>query len=308
VTSVSTSGGRVPPGRRRPIPWFKYLAIAPLLLTFVALVAVPVGQLVWMSFGHVRMVAGDFQWAFAGLENFERMLRDETFAISLGNSAVFIFWTVLLTMVLGTVLALATDRLVRGQQFAQNLMIWPAIIAPVVISVVWLLILSPQIGLLNRILISIGIEPQTWLGESFGAMASVIILDTWHWTPIVFLFVYTAVRGIDSSVLEAARVDGASYLRQVKDIILPLVTPALIGAAAIRLIMGVKAFDEMYLLTFGGPGTATTVITIYLRAVFFDSFEYGYGAALSVTVVLLVLLILALGIVYRSVRRRFSNV
>ena len=94
----------------------------------------------------------------------------------------------------------------------------------------------------------------------------------------------------------------------MKDIILPLVTPALIGAAAIRLIMGVKAFDEMYLLTFGGPGTATTVITIYLRAVFFDSFEYGYGAALSVTVVLLVLLILALGIVYRSVRRRFSNV
>ena len=139
------------------------------------------------------------------------------------------------------------------------------------------------------------------------AMASIIVLDVWHWTPIVFLFVYTAVRGLDQSVLEAARVDGATYLRQVRDIILPLIAPALVGAAAIRLIMGVKAFDEMYLLTFGGPGTATTVITIYLRAVFFDSFDYGYGSALSVTVVLLVAFVLVLALVYRSVRRRFSN-
>ncbi|QOD93369.1 MULTISPECIES: sugar ABC transporter permease [Microcella] len=267
----------------------------------------PVGQLVWMSFGDVRLVAGDFQWRPVGFENFIRMFGDETFAISLRNSSVFIFWTVALTMVLGTVLALATDRLVRSQQTVQNVLIWPAIVAPVVVSVVWLLILSPQIGLLNRILITFGIEPQAWLGESFGAMASIIVLDVWHWTPIVFLFVYTAVRGLDQSVLEAARVDGATYLRQVRDIILPLIAPALVGAAAIRLIMGVKAFDEMYLLTFGGPGTATTVITIYLRAVFFDSFDYGYGSALSVTVVLLVAFVLVLALVYRSVRRRFSN-
>ena len=170
------------------------------------------------------------------------------------------------------------------QRVAQNVLIWPAVVAPVVISVVWLLILSPQIGLLNRILVSFGLDPQTWLGESFGAMASIIVLDTWHWTPIVFLFVYTALRGIDAEILEAARMDGASYLRQIRDIILPLIAPALAGAAALRLVMGVKAFDEMYLLTFGGPGTATTVITIYLRAVFFDSFDYGYGAALSVTI------------------------
>ncbi len=308
MTLVATArGGRSRTGRRRPVPLFKFLSIAPLIVITLALVAVPVGQLVWMSFGDVRLVGGDFQWRAVGFDNFIRMFGDETFAISLRNSAVFIFWTVALTMVLGTLLALATDRLARSQQAAQNVLIWPAIIAPVVVSVVWLLILSPQIGLLNRILITLGIEPQTWLGESFGAMASIIVLDVWHWTPIVFLFVYTAMRGLDQSVLEAARVDGATYLREVRDIVLPLIAPALLGAAAIRLIMGVKAFDEMYLLTFGGPGTATTVITIYLRAVFFDSFDYGYGSALSVTVVLLVALVLALTVVYRSVRRRFSH-
>lgn len=308
MTTVSAGrGGRVQPGRRTVIPWFKYLSVAPLALIFVGLIAYPVIQLVWMSLGDVRLVAGDFRWRFAGLDNFARMLGDDIFATSLRNSAVFIFWTLLLTMVLGTVLALATDRVVRMQRIAQNVLIWPAVVAPVVISVVWLLILSPQIGLLNRILISFGLDPQTWLGESFGAMASIIALDTWHWTPIVFLFVYTALRGIDAEILEAARMDGASYLRQVRNIILPLIAPALAGAAALRLVMGVKAFDEMYLLTFGGPGTATTVITIYLRAVFFDSFDYGYGAALSVTVVALVLVVLLLIVAYRSLRARFSH-
>ncbi|TDE11223.1 carbohydrate ABC transporter permease [Jiangella asiatica] len=292
---------------RRPFPWFKYLSVAPLAAVFAGLVAYPVGLLVWMAFGRVRLVAGEFQWESVGLDNFIRMLDDETFVVSLRNSAVFITATVLLTLVLGIVLALATDRVVTAQRFAQNLIIWPAIVAPVVISVVWLLILSPQIGLLNRVLVSLGADPQAWLGDNIGAMASIIVVDVWHWTPIVFLFVYTALRGIDTSVLEAASVDGASYLRQVRHIILPLLTPAIAGAAAIRLIMGVKAFDEMYLLTFGGPGTATTVITIYLRSVFFDSFEYGYGAALSITVVALVLAVLLLSFAVRSLIRRTSR-
>jgi multiple sugar transport system permease protein len=96
-------------------------------------------------------------------------------------------------------------------------------------------------------------------------------------------------------------------VRRVRSILIPLIAPAILGAIAIRIIMGVKAFDEMYLLTFGGPGTATTVITIYLRSVFFDSFEYGYGAALSVTVVLLVVGVLALAVIVRSIVRRFAR-
>lgn len=310
----STAGGRDVHGakahathRRRPFPWFKYLSVLPLLLFFLALVAFPIGQLVWMSFGRVRLVAGNFIWRWVGLDNFDEMISDHVFGISLWNSLVFITSTVILTLVLGVVLALATDRLVRGQQLAQNIIIWPAIVAPVVISVIWLLILSPQIGLLNRVLISLGIGPQAWLGDQFGAMASVIVLDVWHWTPIVFLFVYTALRGLDPEVLEAASVDGANYMQRVRFVVLPQLAPAILGAAAVRIVMGVKVFDEMYLLTFGGPGTATTVISIYIRSVFFDAFNYGYGAALSVTVVLLVLLALVLGLVLRAMIRRVSR-
>lgn len=299
--------GRPSPTRRRPIAWFKYLSVLPLGLFFIGLVAYPVGQLVWMSFGDVRLVAGEFLWRFIGLENFERMMGDERFGHSLQVSLIFITFTVSLTIVLGVLLALATDRIVRTQQWIQNLLIWPAIIAPVVISVIWLLILSPQIGLLNKVFVSIGLTPQTWLGEPVGAMASIILVDVWHWTPIVFLFVYTALRGIDPAIVEAASVDGASYARTVRHIILPLLTPAILGVAGIRVVMGVKAFDEMYLLTFGGPGDATTVITIYLRSVFFEAFQYGYGAALSVTVVLLVVIIIGLAFTFQTLLRRFSR-
>jgi len=281
--------------------------VTPLILFFLGLVAYPVGQLVWLSFGDVRLVAGDLLWRFVGFDNFARMLDDQTFARSLQNSLIFISFTVVITVVLGVMLALFTDRLVRGQQWVQNVLIWPAIIAPVVISVIWLLVLSPQIGLLNKLLVSVGLTPQTWLGEPVGAMASIIVVDVWHWTPIVFLFVYTALRGIDPAVLEAASVDGASYARTVRHIILPLLTPAILGVAGIRVVMGVKAFDEMYLLTFGGPGEATTVITIYLREVFFEAFRYGYGAALSVTVVLLVVALIGMAFGVQRLTRKASR-
>lgn len=288
--------------RRRPSA-FKVLSLLPLVLVLVALVGYPVGQLVWLSFGDVRLAGGDLLWDFVALDNYARMLDDETFRTSLYNSLVFIVFSVALTLVLGIALALATDRLVRGQQLVQNLLLWPAVLAPVVISVSWLLVLSPQVGLLNEVLRSVGISPQAWLGEPVGAMASVVVVDVWHWTPIVFLLIYTALRALDPSVLEAASIDGASYAATVRHIVLPLLTPAIIGAVAIRVLMGVKVFDEMYLLTFGGPGTATTVISIYLRSVFFESFRYGYGAALSITVELLVLGVMFALILLRRVLR-----
>lgn len=310
LSRTSVEAGRARPASARgkkPFPWFKYLSIAPLFLFFIVLILFPVGQLIWMAFGNVKMAAGKLNWEFAGFDNFARMFDDEIFARSLENSVVFIFFTVVLTLVFGIGLALMTDRLVRGQQLAQNVIIWPAIIAPVVISVVWLLILSPQIGLLNKILVSIGVSPQTWLGDQTGAMVSIILVDVWHWTPIVFLFVYTSLRGLDSSVIEAANVDGASYTQALRHVIFPLLVPTIVGATAIRIVMGVKAFDEMYLLTFGGPGNATTVITIYLKSVFFESFQYGYGAALSLVVVLLVVLVLVLMFAAQAGIRRLTR-
>ncbi|NED99493.1 carbohydrate ABC transporter permease [Phytoactinopolyspora halotolerans] len=289
---------------RRPVPWFKYLSVAPLVILLLAFVGYPVYELVKTSLGTVRLEQGQFLWEFSGFDNFSRVFTDDLFLTSLKNSLIFILATVALTLLFGIALALIVDRATgRLQRVAQNILIWPAIVAPVVVSVVWLLILSPQIGLLNRVLDSLGLPEQGWLGQPVGAMASVIAVDVWHWTPIVFLLVYTALRAIDSSLLEAARVDGATYWQTLRSITLPILTPAIIGAAVIRIIMGVKVFDEMYLLTFGGPGTATTVISIYIRSVFFEDFNFGYGAALSVTVVVLVMAVFLVAVGVRRMTR-----
>jgi multiple sugar transport system permease protein len=296
VTAAAVGGMR--PARtatRRRVHWFKYLAVAPFVLVVAGFVAYPVFELVRTALGDVKLRAGQFLWRFAGLQNFRAMLDDPIFLVSLKNSAIFIVLTVLLTLLFGVLLALLVDRAAgRLQRVAQNVLIWPAIVAPVVVSVVWLLILSPQIGLLNKLLDSVGLADQGWLGDPVGAMLSVVAVDVWHWTPIVFLLVYTALRAIDPALTEAARIDGAGYWQVLRSVILPLLAPAIAGAAAIRVVMGVKVFDEMYLLTFGGPGTATTVISLYIRQVFFDSFRLGYGAAISVAVVVMVIVLFAL--------------
>lgn len=125
-------------------------------------------------------------------------------------------------------------------------------------------------------------------------MAAIILVDVWHWTPLVFILVFTAVQGVDVSLLDAARVDGASDRQVYRHVVLPLLVPAIAVASFIRLTMGAKAFDEMYVLTKGGPGDATMLISLYIRNVFFDQLQLGYGAAVSIVVVVAALAVVGL--------------
>ncbi|MFE2771929.1 carbohydrate ABC transporter permease [Microbacterium resistens] len=292
---------------RRPFPWFKYLTLAPLVVLTLAFIAYPLFELVKTSLGEVRMTGQELTWTFVGLDNFAAMFQDEIFPVSVLNSVVFIVAAVTLTMVLGVTLAFVTDRVVRGRAFFQNIIIWPAVLAPVVISVLWLLILSPQLGLINKVLGLLGLPAQTWLGDPAGAMASIVFVDVWHWTPLVYLLIYTSLRAIDGSIIEAASVDGAGYGTTVRTVLLPMLAPAIIGVTAVRVIMGVKVFDEMYLLTYGGPGISTTVISLYIRTVFFDRVDFGYGSALSVTIIVAVLSVLVLVVAGRSYLARIRS-
>lgn len=292
---------------RRSFPWFKYLTLAPLVLLSLAFVAYPLFELVKTALGEVHLRGTELSWTFVGLDNFAKMWDDAVFPVTVMNSVVFIVFSVALSVFFGVTLAFTTDRLVRGQTLFQNLLIWPAVLAPVVISVLWLLILSPQLGLINKVAGVFGLPGQTLLGDPLGAMASVIFVDVWHWTPVVYLLVYTALRAIDSSIVEAAAVDGASYLTTVRRILLPLLAPAIAGVTIVRVIMGVKVFDEMYLLTYGGPGYSTTVISLYIRTVFFDRLDFGYGSALSITIIVVVLAALVLAVSARSFIARIRS-
>ena len=153
---------------------FKYLSVFPLVLFMAVFLGLPLVQLVIMAFSDVTLRAGSFSVDFIGLENFRRMLGDDLFANSLRVTFFFTFGAVGLTLLFGTVLAIAVDGLTRHSAWIRNVLIWPAIVTPVVISVIWLLMLSPQIGVINKILEALSLEKQTWLGEQTPALLAVI--------------------------------------------------------------------------------------------------------------------------------------
>lgn len=311
MTALHERTQRVTPTTRRPrrhptrLPSpFKVLAIAPFALFMVVFGIYPVFQLFRMAVSEVGLEQGGFTFEFTDGQNLSRILADENTVPVLLATLVFTLGAVVLTVVLGTAMAVLLDRASFFQHFARRVLIWPTVIAPVVVSVIWLLILSPTIGVLNTLLTAIGLPAQGWLGQPVGAMASILLVDVWHWTPLVFLLVYTSLQSMDREVFEAASVDGAGEWQTIWRIVLPMNRPAILAAAAVRLVMSVKAFDEMYLLTHGGPGNATNLISLHIRTIFFDQLQLGYGAALGLAVIFVYA---AVGIVFalsRLVTRR----
>lgn len=270
---------------------FAAIALAPFLAFLAVFALYPLGELVRLAFSETQVEEGQFISSPSGIANFEEVWADPTTQQSILVTLLFICLTVVGTVSLGTTLALLVDRAGWSRTLARNVFVWPAVVAPVVVSLMWLLVLSPTVGGLNKFLINMGLPSQSWLNSETGAFLSVSLVDIWHWTPIVFLFVYAALQGVPREILEAARVDGANEWQVTMRVILPMLTPAILVVTLVRLVSSIKAFDEMYLLTRGGPNGATNIVSLHIRTLFFDQLEFGPAAALSVSVVAAVLAI-----------------
>lgn len=291
-----------PPQRRRArkATPFTLLAVLPFLLFGLVFAVYPMSQVVRMALSDVQISSGQFEWTFTGAENLAKVLGAGVSWEVIGNTVVFVVASVLVSIVLGLALALLVDRAITLLPLARNVLIWPAVIAPVVVSLMWLLILSPTAGGLNKLLRTLSLPEQGWLGDGGSAMAAVVVVDVWHWTPVVFLFFYTALKAIDASTLEAARMDGANEREIVRYIILPALRPTVMAVALVRIIMGVKVFDEMYLLTQGGPDGATTLVSQHIKSLFFDSLRLGEAASYSLVVVFATAIVLGVVLFVRS--------
>ncbi|MDK1374086.1 MULTISPECIES: sugar ABC transporter permease [unclassified Sinorhizobium] len=288
-------------GRRSS--FFAKAATIPFLILIVGFGGYSWAQVVVMAFSHLRIESGNFVWTPAGLDNFRDILTNEVALYSLAVTTIFVVATVALSVVFGLVMALLVQRSQRLNRISQVVLLWPAIVAPVVVSLIWLLILSPNIGVLNKLLDTVMLPTQDWLGTEVGAIVAIIIVDVWHWTPVAFLMLYTALCAVDEEAVEAARCDGANEWQVIRYIKIPMLMPAILGTIFIRAVMGVKAFDEMYLLTAGGPNSATTLVSLHIRDVFFDQLNYGYGSAFSVLIVALMSLIIGVALVVQRLRR-----
>jgi multiple sugar transport system permease protein len=265
---------------------FQYWALAPALLLLLCLTLYPMLSILRMAFSTIDFAQGQFLWTFTGLQNWRTFLEDWLFRVALRNTILFVVAAVTVEMLLGLALALLACQIQMGKSIYRTIMVLPILVPAVAIGCMWRLMYNYDFGIFNRLLVALGARPLAWLADPRLAMPSVILVDIWHWVPFVFLILLAGLEALPVEVLEAANVDGASGWQRLRLVILPMVGPTLSVVLLFRTIFAFKVFDEIFLLTSGGPGTATEVVSLYIYKVFFAENRLGYGALLAVLTIL----------------------
>jgi multiple sugar transport system permease protein len=280
-----------------------YVFIAPaVLITSIALVY-PVLQSIWLSFHEWSIGTPPDQTRFVGLENYRWLLADRAFWTSVGVTLVFAGAVVLCETVLGVGLALALDRELRGMSIIRTIFILPMMVAPIVVGLIWRFLYNEQFGPLNQVLTGLGLPAVSWLSSPDLALVSVIIADIWQWTPFIFILSLAALQSLPSSAIEAARIDGASPWQAIVFIKLPLMMPVIVVAALLRLIDAFKVLEVIYILTEGGPGLSTEILSLHIYKTAFVSQQLGRASALSNLLLVMVMAITLALVAVNHLRR-----
>ncbi len=224
-----------------------------------------------------------------GLENYTRLWSDEQFLNALWVTLRFVSFSVAIETVLGLALALFCLREFQGIRWLRTILIMPMVITPVVVAILFRLIYASDAGMLTAISEALGGEPVQILGHPLKAFIGLVVLDVWEWTPLMFLILLAGLQSLPMEPIDAARVDGAGTWRVFTDHTLPMLKPTLAIAIVLRTIDAFGTFDQVFVLTRGGPGEATRLISIYGYDTAFKFQQTGYAAALFVTIGLVVL-------------------
>lgn len=256
----------------------------PALATIAVVAVVPIIWTAWDSlYSHdLRM-----PWLgrpFVGIANYVEAVSSERFWRAMAHTAVFTATTVTLELVGGLLLALIVDRISRGRDLVRTAVLLPWAIPTVVVALVWRFLFESPAGIVNGILLRLGMVPPTWFAAATAAWVPLMLADVWKMTPFVAVLLIAGLQNIDRSLYEAARIDGAGWGRQLTDITLPLLRPALLVAFIFRTLDAFRVFDVIYVMTGGGPGTATEPIALLTFSSLLQNLRFGFGAALSVIV------------------------
>ncbi len=238
---------------------------------------------------------------FAGLGNFIRALHDRDLLHSLDVLFRFSAGTLMLEFSLGLLIALLLNQDLSGRNLFRTLFIIPMMATPAAMTLVWKVMYNPTTGVINQLLAplyaGVGVEPLAWAGSSRTALLSVVLVSAWRWTPFVMLILLAGLQAIPRSLYEAAGVDGATSWQQLVYITLPRMRTAFVTAFLFRSLDVLKTFDEVLVLTRGGPGRATEVTSLYVYFQGFEAFQMGYSSALA-----MVLFGLSVALVWATMR------
>jgi multiple sugar transport system permease protein len=268
--------------------WVPALYVGPAVLVMAAACLYPVLS--------AFQLAG-YDWAMGTPWDSARWVGWANFASAFANPRVWSsLWTTLLfaavcvaaEMVLGIALALALEKPVRGMALFRTLFILPMMIAPIAVGLAWRYMFDAQFGLVNAALVKVGMQPLTWLADPTLAFIAIVIADIWQWTPFVFIMMIAALAGVDGSVLEAARIDGARWWQQTFLVKLPMVMHVIAITLMMRLIDAFRVLEVIYVLTFGGPGDSTEILALHIYKTAFVGQQLGVAAAISILLLVVV--------------------
>jgi len=257
---------------------FPLLLLTPALAVLLSLSIYPLIYSITISLQ--RETADGIKWTLA---NFARLGSDSFFLTAMAHTFVYAAAALVFEFSIGLGLALLLNTQMRGRGFFRATLLVPMMLPTVVVGVVWRLMLNANFGAINGTLKEFGLNTEglTWTASPRLAFLSVIVVDVWQWTPFVFLVLLAGLQAIPQEPYEAALIDGSSRWQTFRHVTLPLLKPAILIALLLRTMDLLRVFDQIFILTEGGPGFATETISLYIYRTAFRFFDFGYAAAMS---------------------------
>jgi multiple sugar transport system permease protein len=267
--------------------WF----VVPAAVVVVAVILFPWIFTVYVSAFDWRL-GEERRWV--GLGNYETLFTDARFGWAVLRTLFYTALAVVLPMLFGLAAALAFHRKFPLRGLARTIFILPMMATPVAVALVWTMMFHPQLGVLNWLLVQVGLPPSLWIYSADTVIPTLVLVEVWHWTPLVMLLILGGLASLPVDPYEAAKIDGANAWQSFRHITLPLLAPFIVVALIIRTIDALKAFDTIYVITQGGPGQASETINIFLYLQAFAFYNVGYASAVVVVFFILILGLAAL--------------
>ena len=279
-----------------------WLFSLPAVLVIAAVIVFPWIYTLFMSL-HDWKIGGGAE--FIGLGNFVDLAKDQRFAETMWHTLYFTVLAVVLPILFGTAAALVFHREFPARGLLRTIFVMPMMATPVAVALVWTMMFHPQLGVLNYLLSLVGIPPQGWVYDPGTVIPTLVMVEVWHWTPLVMLIVLGGLAGLPKEPYESALIDGANDWHMFRHITLPLVWPFIMVAIVIRTIDALKAFDTIFVITQGGPGTASETMNIFLYLQAFQFYKIGYASAV-VVIFFVIIIMLSLLLLYARQKSKWN--
>jgi len=276
-----------------------FLFLAPAIIVVFAVLIFPIVFSLFVSTYNWPLSEGAGVRHFVGFGNYIALTQDPEFWNSLKLQLGFIFIAIPIELLFGFAAALLLNREFFGARIVRSLLLLPVFFLPILSGMTWRFMLQPRYGPLNALLVRLGAPEISWLGNPVTAYIAIIVQDIWRMWPFMFMLLYAGLTAIPQELMEAAEIDGAGFWRKLNSVTLPLLMPTILTAVLLRIIDALRVFSEVYVMTEGGPGSATMLFSLYTQRQAFGYQKVGMASAMAIFL-LIISIVFALTLVRKN--------